>query len=408
MNLYSNIELFEDIFSPYMTGTIKMNESLNIPEVLPISGQETIEIEFKSNVENAEPITKMFRVYKLDRHLTDKQGKGQEYTLHLMSDGGIINYSQRCGYYVTGSVSEMVKTVVSKHFPSDVWENRFDVEKTNDNYSFVLPKSYTPFKSIAWLAGKAISSSAGDYSPFLFYETFDGYVFKSLTAIIKEGSSVVHDYYYTKENAADADGSPTSLAVDGPLSAVFHKVQTLEELSRFNMAENVMEGTISSKLAVHDLSKKEYREMLFREPDVFDATTNLGDMPYYKPCEKDDPIYFNNPCAYYYLPVTSFTVYDDIKQIKDNMKFEDYFLKRKYIINSMLTQKIVISVYGDSTKRVGQVINLYVPKVSADQAVQEEKKDKNLSGKYLITSIRHTFGKSYSCKMELSRNGMGV
>lgn len=408
MYLFLKIELFEDLFSPYMSGTITLNDSLNIAEVLPITGQEKLEIEFKTPVEQAEPVYKIFRVYKLDKHTVDQNGKGQKYTLHFISEGGLINYSQRCGYSVYGSVSEMVKTVVSKHFPDNIWKDRFQVETTKDNYSFVLPKTYTPYKAISWLSTKAISSVAGDYSPFLFYETFDGYCFKSLSSIIKTGSESSQDYYFIKEQLSSSDGSPTSLSVDGPLSAIFHKVQMLEEISRFDMAENIMQGSVSSRLVIHDLTRKEKREVFFRESDVFEDSIKLGDFPHYKSTDVDDSIFYQTPSAYYYLPSTSFNVYNDQNNISDNNKLEEYFLKRKYFFNTMMTQRIAISVYGDSTKRVGQVINLYTPKISADQAVQDDKQDKNFSGKYLITSIRHTFTNNYTCKIELSRNAMGV
>jgi hypothetical protein len=408
INLYTKIELFEDLFSPYMTGTIRMDDSFNVPEVLPLTGQEKIEIEFKTAIENTKPINKIFRVYKLDRQVTDQNGKGQQYSIHMISEGGMINYTQRCGYYVGGSVSEMVKTVVSKHFPSYVWENKFQVESSNDNYMFVLPKSYTPFKAISWLSGKAINSSANDYSPFFFYETMDGYAFKSLSSIIKDASSNIQNYYYIKENSANADGSPPSLPVDGPLSAVFHRIQNLEEISRFNMVENIMEGLVSSRLVVHDLIQKQKRESIFRESDVFTEMAKLGSDPHYKSSSKDDPIFYNDSSAYYYLPATTFSVYSDAVPIKDNVRVEDYFLKRKYMMNAMMTQKIAVDIYGDSTKRVGQIINLYTPKISSDQTVHQDKSDKNFSGNYLITSIRHTFDSAYSCKMELSRNAMGV
>lgn len=407
-NLYTQIEIFEDMFSPYMTGMIKMNDSFNVPEILGLNGQETIEIEFKTTVDNVDPVYKKFRVYKLDRQTTDANGKGQQYTIHMISEGGLVNHTERCGYFVGGSVSGMVQNVVSKHFASELWENKFEVESTKDSYSFVLPQSYTPFKAISWLSEKAMNSTAGDYSPFFFYETFDGYAFNSLSKIIKDGSQNIQNYYYIKENQSNADGSASSLPVGGPLSAVWHRVQTLEELNRFNMADNVMNGLISSRLVVHDLLRKQKRESVFRESDVFKDMTKLGDNPHYKSSEKDDPIFYNNQCSYYYLSGTGFSVYSKTNQIKDNVRVEDYFLKRKYMINAMMTQKLVISLYGDSTKRVGQVISLYTPKICSDQSTQDDKADKNFSGNYLITSVRHTFGNAYSCKLELSRNAMGV
>ena len=127
-NLYTQMELFEDMFSPYMSGTIAMNESFNAPEIVPITGQEFVEIEFKTDVQNVKPVRKIFRIYKLDKHAADPNGKGQRYTIHLISEGGLINYSQRCGYHVNGSVSKMIETIVTKHFPDHIWKDRFDIQ----------------------------------------------------------------------------------------------------------------------------------------------------------------------------------------------------------------------------------------------------------------------------------------
>jgi hypothetical protein len=78
------------------------------------------------------------------------------------------------------------------------------------------------------------------------------------------------------------------------------------------------------------------------------------------------------------------------------------------MVNTMLTQKLVVEIYGDSEKRVGQLMEVFVPKVAADGHLLDEPEDKNLSGDYIITSICHRFGKKYACRMELSRNCMGV
>ena len=80
-------------------------------------------------------------------------------------------------------------------------------------------------------------------------------------------------------------------------------------------------------------------------------------------------------------------------------------------MNTMTTQKIIIEIFGDNRKRVGQVITVFVPKISADghsDVAQGNRADENLSGDFLITSIKHTLSTLYSCKLELSRNCMGV
>ena len=47
--LYTNFEVFEDMFSPYITAKLYMVDSLNLPEKLPIRGQETLELEFSTD-----------------------------------------------------------------------------------------------------------------------------------------------------------------------------------------------------------------------------------------------------------------------------------------------------------------------------------------------------------------------
>jgi hypothetical protein len=67
-----------------------------------------------------------------------------------------------------------------------------------------------------------------------------------------------------------------------------------------------------------------------------------------------------------------------------------------------------MQVFGDSRRRIGDVVRIRVPKPQSDVTAIQDRDDKNLSGEYLVTSIKHTLGTAYSCKMELSRNGMGV
>jgi hypothetical protein len=117
---------------------------------------------------------------------------------------------------------------------------------------------------------------------------------------------------------------------------------------------------------------------------------------------------FDRGAAYSYLPSTSYTIHSKSNGIVDNSKVESVYLKRKYHMNAFMTQKIVIEIFGDSRRRVGDVVHIKVPKPQSDVAVLTDMDDKNLSGEYLVTSVKHTIGTAYSCKLELSRNCMGV
>ena len=89
--LYTNFEVFEDMFSPYITAKIYMIDSVNLPEQLPIRGQETLELEFVTDFSEVKPVKKTFKVYKIDSQIIDDNGRGQEYVLHLI---GIVTGKQ--------------------------------------------------------------------------------------------------------------------------------------------------------------------------------------------------------------------------------------------------------------------------------------------------------------------------
>jgi hypothetical protein len=411
VSLYRKIELYEDIFSPYITGKILIEDAYNFPEKFPVIGQEKIELTLKSDIDDLPNIELVLRVYKLDSHRLGETGKVQQYVLHIMSEGGYFNHSEYCGYHVSGPVSEMVKMVFSKHFPETVWKDRLDVEDTKDNYSFVLSGSYTPFKSINWLTSKAYTTSTEEYSPFMFYETLAGHRFKSMSKIIEDGSARIPKYLYNTGNMKvlpneQARTDPSKIG-DSPLPVTYHKVQQLEELERFDMANNILNGIVSSRLMVHDLLRKEHRTHDFFENQIFPKMKKLGEFSHFRETDPEAQRLLKKGAAFFYLPSTPYTVHNKVNGILDNTKVESLYLKRKYHMNTFLTQKLVIEVFGDSRRSVGDVVELSVPKVQSDSSFQSDY-DKNLSGEYLVTGLKHIFTDTYRVKMELSRNCMGV
>jgi len=412
--MFTNFEVYEDIFSPYITAKIFMNDSLNLTEMLPIRGQETVEMSFKSDILGVSSVTKTFKVYKIDRQIIDDNGRGQQYVLHLMSEGGYYNYTERCGYSVKGAVSNMVLEVFKKHFPEYLWKSSLFIEPTADNFVYTLPQNYSPFKAISWLSRRAISGVETEYSPFLFYETMDGYRFKSLSQIMQDGESSKDLYYFVKDNVNrnpetnEGSGIKTKSRYNFP--GMYFKLQGLVEQSRFDMVENIGSGIVASKMSVHDLMHKEKRDYVFKEEDIFEGVKKLGSIPHYvKSTNQETNEFFQKSnSAYSYIPSTPYTVWSKGNAIVDNIRIEEYFLRRKYIMSTMQTQRLVVDIYGDSTKRVGQLMEIFVPKIAADGHLHEEKSDKNLSGDYMITSICHKVGLKYTCSVELSRNAKGI
>jgi hypothetical protein len=154
--------------------------------------------------------------------------------------------------------------------------------------------------------------------------------------------------------------------------------------------------------------RKEHRETEFFEQDVFESIRKLGNSPHFRDSDPEKNRVMSKGNSYFYLPSTPYTVHDQANGIVDNTQVESLFQKRKYHLNTFLTQKLVIQVFGDSRRRIGDIVDLRVFKPQSDVTTLDDKTDKNLSGQYMITSIKHSLAGSYSAKYELSRNGMGV
>ena len=405
VKLFESIDIYEDMFSSYLTAKLNMTDGLNLPEHLPITGQEKVEIVFKPDIKELEPTKLLFRVYKLDDQVIDERGETQKYTLHLISEGGYFNYTESCGYAVNGSTSSMVVNIFSKHFPSQVWKDNLDIEETIDNYSYVLPLTNSPFSSISWLATKAFSKQGKEYSPYFFYQTIDSYCFKSLEKIIQDGSKEIVPYFYISPNVKKTGKSSPYSSV---LPALYHQVQNLVELSRFDISEHIMFGTISSSLKVHDIVRKELRTVEFAESEVFDKKIKLGNGTFFRDGDPESSRIMKNRGRIFYEPSTPFTVWTKSNNIIDNSKVESLHNYRNYHVNALITQRISIDIYGDNRKRVGDIVRLFVPKIVVDGYIDADRSDPNLSGQFIVTAIRHMFGSSYMCRLELSRNCMGV
>jgi hypothetical protein len=394
--MFVNLEIYEDLFSPYITAKVVVEDAYNFPEKFPIIGQEKVEISFKTDIENCDPVELIFRVYKVDSVEIEPNGKTQRYTLHMMSEGGYFNFSEYCGYAVSGTVGDMVQTVFKKHFPEGLWKDRLKVESTKDNYQFVLSKAHTPFKAINWLASKAFSKQADDYTPYLFYESLDGHRFNSIGSLIENASPKPVTYLFTAPNTGTVAGDKQELGFDSDLPNRYHKIQKFEELKRLDMVENIMSGVVSSRLEVHDLIRKEIRGSELYEKDLFEKIKKLGSEMHYRPEDPESKRLMTRGAHYSYLPSTGYTVHSKQNSIDDNFKTEALFLRRRYHMSAFLTQKFVIQVFGDSRRRVGDIVKMRVFKPQSDVTAIEDKDDKNMSGDYMITAIKHSINKVYS------------
>ena len=131
-------EVYEDIFSQFITANLFIEDAFNLPEILPIRGQETVTIVF-SRTKESSPITLLFATTELTNNKFENGV--QKYKLNLMSQGGYLNFTQTCGYSVKGKIKKIIETIFNNHFPDFMWKDKLEIDDTEDKYSFILSMS---------------------------------------------------------------------------------------------------------------------------------------------------------------------------------------------------------------------------------------------------------------------------
>ena len=194
------IDYYESIESPSISMTITF---IDIDQVIGrkgITGGEYIDVIVKTGEgEDADEFKithdKQKMILNSVRNMVTESNK-QVATLEFVSVETIVNETARVNKKYTGNISDTVMQLLigdkkgigtsKKLFgPVDekLGEDKIKKDRATNSYSFV-GNLKRPFDTIQWLCPKA--QSATDDFGFLFYETLDGYHFRSIKSLLEQ------------------------------------------------------------------------------------------------------------------------------------------------------------------------------------------------------------------------------
>lgn len=113
---FSEINLYESIYSNSVTGNIVIRDSQNFIQRYSISGQETIAFNIHTpGAEGSDQIDLKkhpARIFKIADKIATME-REQVYTLHFTSQESIINTRKRFSTSLTGTTSDMATKLIS-------------------------------------------------------------------------------------------------------------------------------------------------------------------------------------------------------------------------------------------------------------------------------------------------------
>ena len=407
---------YENILAPSVTATVvvintggtirgKNGKMQGIYNGLPLRGGERVIIKIAGNSKSndgldfSKNVTQYFYVASIQN--VDVSAEKELFTLHLVSRESITNQTIRVGrkFPTSQTISDSVSDIIKDYLKSDKFGT---IDQTQNKYGFIgnLKK---PFSVITWLASKSVAyngpgkdSTAG----FLFYETQEGFNFRSIDNLINQ-DPFIEDYTY----------SPGVVKFDDP-SKDFKIIKYTVDRNQDLMGKLQRGAYSSERYYINPVSfKPDIRH--FKSTDYMgdDGINNLGDEKITLPSIDDDKSLGDLPTRIFVGMLDVGTVEktttdkgwnDPAERNADPAKTQAQSMMR---YNQLMSQIVEITVPLNTNLNAGGVIRCIFPSIDRSK---RKSPDVQSSGLYMIRELAHYFdSKGSYTKLKIVRDSSG-
>jgi hypothetical protein len=404
------IDLYEDLYSPTISGEIVVQDSLGLMANYLINGTEFIRIKLQKSSET-QSINKSYRLYKISKRVVGESNNYEVYVLNFCSEEFLLSEQYRISKSATGK--EIYKTV------TDILTNYLktkkptDIDTTYGVYDFVLPNKKL-FETINWLTTYA-QFDAKSGADMLFFENGTGYNFKSLQNLYNKNP--YQTYKFDPKNVGDDMNQKVS------------NVLEFDVLDFFDTLGALSNGTFSNKVITIDPIKRKYDATtgVFNYADYVKSVTpmngygvtnnytnRLGKTMYDTPPETLAGLEVGTLRLASSNADQKKTKYISQKpdSVANDIRIEKYLPNRVAQLALANYMRIKITIAGDPTLVAGQTVNFNMFKTDPKTYTQggsnaSRDLDPFYSGKYLVSAVRHIVkNNSYITVVELCKESI--
>lgn len=410
--LVLEFSIYESINNPYILGEIIVEDTtVNLLANIPIQGRELLQFKLKTETFSDTTYTYELAVSGIDTRIIS--GRQQVYKLNLISYTGLVNEGIRISGILEGSADEVVTKILNENLET---EKQVDAEPARFKQKW-LPALKRPFDFIYQLAPITVSGSAKDQkggtseerasaagegstslntenlskltgsAGYLFFETHDKFVFKSLDKLASDGNdefggeAVKYTYKY---GIANSEGSETTTHLN---------ILDYTFANELDILKQLRQGLYSTMCIFFDVNTCTYEENIFKMSDTFDQMAHLGSATKLPKGQKELAGHatrvmtqmINNELFH----ETPETPGSDAATYKDYYKYSIAQSNARYKLAS--NQQLNIVVPPNLTIRAGDKLELLFPNMTSDEDRKTNPYDEEHSGNYLIKNIGYNF-----------------
>lgn len=396
-DFFIEINLYEDIFSPSLTGTIILSDSRNLIKELPIIGEEILILKlttptFPTSIEGS------FRVTRVsDKNVVSAQN-AQLYTLHFTTQEMILDMNTAIYQMYKGRPDEIVSQIFTDYVQMDTTIDIFTAAE--NEFKYISP-GWSAFRNLSWLASKAVPKY-GKACNFLFWQSNKRFYWGSLETIFKNGK-INGNYTY----------APNNIRPESPQRDIQREMfitESVENVVTTDHAKDYINGYLANRVLKVDLYNKTFENIDYDHVNSFYNYVHMNgqgrsSLPFFAEGSLRNP---TSNMIFYPHHEKMFNEGSDIIAGSDKF-YPSIHGNRLSSLQELDNFKLNIIVPGRTDIECGNLIFLEYPLIEPKDKSNNtsDALDPLYTGIYLISAIHHKINKvDHKMVFELTKDSL--
>ena len=384
--------IYESIENNFLSGDMTLVDGVNLASMLPLTGFERLEFKLYTPGEQRgydfSVLTGHPMMITGIRNKTMLKDRIQSYTLEFCSMERVKNDLTRVSRSFAGTTDNIILDVCRTELDT---KKNLIIEPTKSVAKYISPR-IKPLETIQEVA-KLSESKNFENAGYLFYETGTGFHFKSYESMFTDASGTARP---VRANYSPKIVSYRDEKGDKDIINALQSASTFRLKSQFNTLRHLAAGTYGSRMIIHDSFNKTFEEIDFDYHTQYAKENHLeadangqkrednGVVPFFNFSQgktisdfKEGKIHFQ-----------SYTdkVHNDYDFLGRNSNVTQKRIAQKAALSSIVLE---LDLPGFTGISVGEVVHFTHPSFMPTQNANDSDNDPYLSGRYLISSIRH-------------------
>ena len=411
-NIITDFSITESIYNSSLTFRANIKDDSDFFNEYALNGEEKIVVTLSAGTKFGDSKTSLQRAQTF--YVTEYPGYArsrshqttQAFSVTAVSKHAFVSKFKLISRAVDGLTSDEIKKIIGNDV-GNIYVPTFG-EWTDSSQSFkgIIPYMH-PLDAAAWLLRRTYDRHE---LPFFLYETFDSSAagennifLKSLRDLV--GDSEVYETYNSKLLFEAPE--------PGPEEYKEKKQRILDFSTSFNLSKIYpgSNGAFASINSYLDISNKTIDERSFKYEFRRQPKVTLENFSLLSNSELKDTLgdkITELPAAREYIPTNkyAYSVSGENSPNYHMLSGDSNLAKIKSYEENLDSFICDLTIAGDLGLSPGKIIELWLVKPKLLKPDDTDRKDIGLSGKYLVTSIIHTFDSEYHCKIRVKRDSL--